>query len=234
MNITSIVLFGTTAAILILALAFVFVVFYLSRITKTLHDNLSMKDGVFRKSADLLDEARTKAMKVIDDANSRAIDIVNKAALAADVSSENFNEEVTRVSSTQIKRFEKATSDFAGIYSQIFQDLKTKNIEIFQKISKDIETDTMSEIKNFRDSMQKLTVSSQEEVRKKIYADYETANREIENYKKEELLKIDSEIYKFLEKMSKLVIGKAFSLSEHEELIEESLEKAKNEGVFRT
>lgn len=221
------------ASILILAVCLLAVVFYISRITKNLHTGFSMKDDTSQKNTNLLDEARTKAAKIIDEANNRAIDIISKVTLATDVSSANFKEDLARTSSTQIKEFEKATSDFTALYFQILQDLKTKNIEVFQSVSKDIEMNTMEEIKSFKESMQKLTVLSQEEVKKKIDLNYEASKKEIEDYKKEELEKIDSKIYELLEKISKLVLGKALSLSDHEGLIEESLQKAKKEGVFK-
>lgn len=233
MNITPIIFFDMAAAILILALALVATVFYLSKVTKTLHNNLSLKDEAFQKNADLLDAARIKAVKIIDDANNQALDIVSKVTLSADAASENFKQDLQRASSAQIKEFEKTTSDFAMTYSRILQDLKTKNIEVFQNVSKDIEVNTMEEIKNFKESMQKLTALSQQEVKKKIDTDYSAALKEIKDYKKEELDKIDAGIYELLEKISKLILGKALSLSEHEDLIEKSLEKAKREGIFK-
>lgn len=223
-----------TAAILILALCFIAAVFYLFRITKIFHTNLNMKDGEYQKNGKILDEARIKAIKIIDEANNQALDIISKVTLSADVASESFREDLAHVASFQIKEFEKATSDFTNIYSKILQDLKTKNIEIFQYISKDIETNTMEEIKNFKESMQKLTTLSQKEVRRKIDVDYKIAKKEIENYRKEELRKIDSGIYELLEKIAKEVLGKALSLADHEDLIEKSLERAKEEGVFKT
>ena len=221
------------ASIVVLALTLVAVVYYLSKITKILHADSSMKDEASQKNAGLLDEARIKAIKIIDEANNQAVDIISKATLSTDVFSENFKENLLHASSAQIKKFEKATSDFTVLYSQILQDLKTKNIEVFQNVSKDIETNTMAEIKNFKESMQKLTTLSQREVGRKIDADYEVAKKEIESYKKEELIRIDSGIYELLEEMAKEVLGKALSLAEHEDLIEKSLEKAKKEGVFR-
>jgi len=233
MTITPIIFFDMAISILVLALALVAAVFYLSKITKTLHANLDLGDEAFQKNANLLNEARIKAIKIIDDANNQALDIISKITLSTDVTSETFKEDLSHASSTQIKKFEKATADFTALYSQVLQDLKTKNIEVFQNVSKDIEINTMEEIKNFKESMQKLTTLSQKEVGRKIDTDYETAREEIENYRKDELRKIDSGIYELLEKISKLVLGKALSLSEHEDLIEKSLEKAKKEGALK-
>ena len=233
MNITPTLFFDMTIVMLILVLVLIVIILYLSRITRTLYVNLHMKDEDSQKNASLLDTARIKAVKIIDDANNQALDIISKITLSTNVTSESFKENLSRVSSAQIKEFEKATSDFTALYSQILQDLKTKNIEVFQNVSKDIEVDTMKEIRSFKESMQKLTVLSQKEARRKIDANYEASKKEIENYEKEELKKIDSGIYELLEKISKLVLGKALSLADHEDLIEKALEKAKKEGVFK-
>lgn len=233
MDITSAIFFNLILAILALALALGITTFYLFKIRRSHQASiLNTKNENDQRNAKLMNEARIRAAKIIDDANSQALDIISKATLSVNASSESFKESLTRTSSAQIKEFEKAISDFTKIYFQILQDLKTKNIEVFQDVSKDIETNTTDEIKNFKESMQKLTILSQAEIKKKISTDYESLRIEIENYKKEKLQKVDSEIYEFLEKISKLVLGKALSLSEHEDLIEKSIEKAKKEGIF--
>lgn len=217
--------------IFILSVTLAAVVFYLTHALKKQHfDNLTNEDS--KKNTDLLDETRQKAVGIIDEANSKALDIINKANLSADITSENFTQEVARIASLQIKDFEKATSDFTKMYNRILQELKSKNIEVFQNVSKDIEVNTMEEIKNFRDSVENLTVSSQKQVKKKIDDDYREVEREIENYKQEQLKKVDDKIYEILERVSKLALGRAISLSEHENLITKALERAKKEGAF--
>ena len=162
-------------AIFILSVALVGVAFY------SIHSINKLRSS--GSSSDLLDSARQKAVKMIDDANSKAMDIVNKTNLTTGITSDNFNQEIKRIASLQIKEFEKATSDFMKLYTHVLQDLKSKNIEVFQNISKDIEVNTMGEIKNFTQSMEELTVSLQKLVRKKIDTDYTQAKKEIKDYK---------------------------------------------------
>lgn len=223
MIIEPIIFFDMLATIFILSIALVAVVFYCGNIIKR-----KPNDGLGN-----LSDTRERAAKIIDEANSKAIDIVNKANLSENIASENFREEVKRIASLQIEEFEKATSDFMKLYSLVLQDLKSKNIEVFQNVSKDIEVNTMAEIKNFKESMESLTSQSEKLVQKKIDNDYLSVKKEIQNYKETELKKIDQEIYAILERISKLVLGKALSLSDHEDLIRKSLEKAKKEGVFK-
>mgnify|MGYP007094572576 CR=1 FL=1 len=55
--------------------------------------------------------------------------------------------------------------------------------------------------------------------------------RKLENYKKKKLEEIDQKIYKIVEETSKEILGKTIDLSTHEDLVIESLEKAK-EKIF--
>jgi hypothetical protein len=201
---------------------------------KKLHPNATLtEEEVYQRSMRILSDTRIKAVKIIDDANSQAQDIISKATISANASSEAFQQNLAKTATTQIKEFEKATAGFVSVYTQILEDLKSKNVEVFQSVSKNIETNASDEIKTFRDSMQKLAISSQTEIMKKINEDYQSLKTEMDKYKKIQWQKTTSEIYIILEKISKLVMGKALSLSEHEDLIIQALEKAKKEGSFQ-
>jgi len=231
MNIASVIFFDLVITVFILVVALIAVGYYFWRYAKKAGGKIDITGGDDGKNVDL--QAREKAIKMIDEANNKALDIISKATLSTDTVSETFKQEMSHTSSVQVKEFKKATSDFTKTYFQVLQELKAKNIEAFQNVSKDIEVNTTKEITNFKESMEKLTVLSQDEVKKKIDADYALLKKEMEDYKNRELQKVESGIYELLETVSKLVLGKALSLSEHEELIEKSLKEAKKEGIFK-
>lgn len=233
MTVEPVIFFELTLTIVVLSIVLITVIFYFSRTIKKLTQGFGLPNQS-QKNENLLNENHQKAIRIIDEANNKAIDILSKANLTTNKVSADFAQQIKRVASLQIRQFEKDSSSFMKIYGKVLQDLKSKNIEVFQNISKDIEVSTMGEIKNFKDSMEKLTVTSQQLVKKKIETDYKTAQEEVSVYKNEELKKIDNEIYSLLERVSKLALGKAMSLSEHEDLIQKSLEKAKEEGVFKS
>lgn len=223
MIIEPIIFYVSLATTSILAIVLIVLVFYFGKFIKKAHSN----------DIEKIYEARKIAVKVIDEANSKAIDIINKANLSENIASENFSQEIKRIASMQIKEFEKSTSDFMKLYIQVLHDLKSKNIEVFQNVSKDIEVNTMDEIKSFKKSMGDLTFESENLVKKKIDSDYSALKKEMQIYKEEKLQKIDQDIYEILERISKLVLGKVISLSMHEDLIRKSLEIAKKEAIFK-
>ena len=56
--------------------------------------------------------------------------------------------------------------------------------------------------------------------------------KESEEYRKNKLTKIDEEIRQIVLSAAREVIGRAISLSEHEDLVNKALEKAKKEHIF--
>lgn len=237
MNIDSTIIFDLVFTIFTLGLALIVIVIFFSRLLKRSNryqkELESLKADIARKNSLLLDEARGKAVRMIDDANNKALDIIQKSNLFIGISNENFNNQLRTVTQTQLKSFEKSTSDFIKLYERVLNDLKTKNIEIFQNISKNIEVNTLDEIKKFKETIEKETISSEKMLKKKVSHEYMLAKKDIEAYREEKINSINNNIYEILERVSKIVIGKAIDLSSQEQLIIDSLEKAKKEGVFR-
>lgn len=238
MNIDPIIFFDLVITIFTLSLVLIVITIALSRLLKKsneYHSELErLKGEIVKKNSLILDEKRNQAIRIIDNANNKALDIVHKANLFVSTSNETFNNQLKNITVNQLKAFEKATSDFIKMYGQVLNDLKSKNIEVFQNISENIEVDTLEEIKKFKQTIEQETIASEQELKKKIDQEYLLAKADVDQYREKKLKEIDDKIYEILEKVSKLVIGKALNISDQGELIIESLENAKKEGVFNS
>lgn len=236
MSLEPIIFFDLVITIFILALTIVILIVYFLRLIKKFHlyriENENQKDGIAKKNSSSLDEARQRAVRIIDEANNKALDIIQRTNLFASITNDNFNKELKAVTERELKGFEKTTVDFIKVYESVLNDLKSRNVEIFQNISNNIETSTLEEIKKFKGVIEQETISSQKMVKKKIDHEYFLAKKDIDIYRQSELRVVDERIYEILEKVSKLVLGRAIELSQHEELITDSLEKAKKEAIF--
>lgn len=236
MNLNPIIFFDLVITIFILAITIIILIVYFLNQIKKFHlyrmENMRAGDGIAKKNFASSDEAKQKAIKIIDEANNKALDIIQRASLFVNITNDNFNQELKAITEKELKGFERATLDFIKLYETVLDDLKSRNVEIFQNISNNIETSTIEEIKKFKDVIEQATISSQKIVKKKIDHEYSLAKKDIDTYRQSELRVVDERIYEILEAVSKLVLGKAIELSHHEELIIESLEKAKKEAIF--
>ncbi|MBI2049299.1 hypothetical protein HYT32_00050 [Candidatus Roizmanbacteria bacterium] len=226
MTLNPIIFFDLVITIFILALTIVILVIYFLRSIKKLRlDRMESE----RNNED---ETTNRAVRIINEANNKSLDIIQKANLFANTSSDYFSKELKAITELELKGFEKTTSDFINMYQNILNELKAKNIEIFQNISKNIETSTLAEIKKFEAFVEQETIDSQKMVKRKIRHEYSLAKKHIDAYTESELKMVDEKIYEILETVSKLVLGKSLKLSDHETLIIDSLEKAKKERIF--
>lgn len=236
MSLNPLIFFDLVITIFILALTIIIIIVYFLRSIKKFHlyqiENQNLKDGVAKKNSSTLDEARNRAVKIIDEANNKALDIIQRANLFTNISDDALKRELRNVTQLELKSFEKATSDFIKVYEAVLNELRLKNVEIFQNVSKNIEINTLEEIKKFKNVIEQETISSEKLVKKKIDHEYSLAKKDIDTYRQNQLNMMDDKIYEILENVSKLVLGKTINLSEHEMLIIDSLEKAKNEAIF--
>ncbi|OGH37818.1 MAG: hypothetical protein A3B44_01075 [Candidatus Levybacteria bacterium RIFCSPLOWO2_01_FULL_38_21] len=186
---------------------------------------------VHKDGADLLENARIKAGQIIEDAIKKAAEIIGSSNNLNAQSKKILDQALDTLLKHQTSYFEKASSDFLEAYKRELDSLKQKNIEIVKNVSKDIEEDTIKEVKDFDNILQKETFAAQKIVEDKIEDEYSLAQKNVEEYKNEMLKKAEEEIYRILETVSKLTLGKSIPLAEHEQLIIEALEKAKKDGI---
>ena len=237
MTIDPLVFFDMVIALLVLAIGLATMAVSYSQMLKKL--NVYQKEAdelmnqVHKREADLLENARIKGGKIIEDANKKAAEIIGSSNNLNTQSKKILDQAMDTLLKHQTSYFEKASADFLEAYKKELENIKQKNIEIVRNVSNNIEEDTIKEIEDFDNILQKETFAAQKIVEDKIEKEYSTAQQNVQDYKNEMLKKAEEEIYKILETVSKLTLGKSIPFAEHEQLIIEALEKAKKDGIAK-
>ena len=65
-----------------------------------------------------------------------------------------------------------------------------------------------------------------------IQAGFMSTQKEISDYKRESLRKVEDAIYRILNLVSKSILGKALSLEDQQDLVVRALDEAKKQGFF--
>ena len=235
MNIDPLVFFDLIIALFVLAIALAAMAVSYSQMLKKFNTYQKEADElmnqVHKNEANLLEDARIMAGKNIEDANKKAAEIIGSSNDLNTQSKQRLDQALDTLLKHQISYFEKASADFLEAYKRELESLKQKNVEIVKNVSNNIQEDAIKEVKDFDNILQKETFAAQKIVEDKIEKEYSTAQKNVQDYKNEMLKKAEEEIYKILETVSKLTIGKSIPLAEHEQLIIDALEKAKKEGL---
>jgi F0F1-type ATP synthase membrane subunit b/b' len=233
MNVDAIVLFDLLAAVFVLSMALITLAISYSKLAKRLSENQrryeEMSSSFYQRESGMIEEARNKAQKIVEEASVRASQIIKEGKSLTEDSYRMLDASFSSLVKHQSEYFGKETEKFAQEYKTQLANLKQRILEISQKASKDIETDTLEGITDFENILEQETVKSQKIVGEKIEKEYQEVEKDISKYKDEMLRKVDEDIYKIVENISKMAIGRSLTLQDHENLILDALNKAKKD-----
>ena len=121
--------------------------------------------------------------------------------------------------------------------AEIFTDEARSNfndelIKTLANISKNISDEALRDIDAFRKAMFVETVRAKELIGRRVEAQFEQVESQVQAYKRQRLEKADEEVTKMLAEISRKVLAKALSQDEHRELVIQALEEAKKKHVF--
>lgn len=210
-----------------IALSIALIILIASYTTMVKNHNLLLKETQHLKTHD-----HKKEIEILEGARQKAAKILADAHFVDNNTTKEFQDQLKTVSLNEVKDFEKVAVVLLEAYKKELQALKTNTINIANNITKDIENNTIEELKDFKEILKKETYASQKIVEEKIEEEYAQTEKEIEAYKALRIKKVEDEIYNILQNVSTLVLGKAISLEDHEQLVIDALNKAKEERVL--
>ncbi|MEK7186099.1 MAG: hypothetical protein AAB675_01935 [Patescibacteria group bacterium] len=235
MNINPVVFFDMAISLFVVSIALAAMAISYTRVLKKLishqekYDDLL--DKINEKELDLLEEARRKSTAIVEEATLKAQRIITEGD-TLNINTKNLLEKsLNALIREQTAIFEKTSQNFLESYKNELSIVQNRTIEIARNVSKDIEEDTISEVKDFDNILAKETIQGQKIVGEKIEEEFSHAKKQVEEYRTEMLEKVNKNIYELLEKISKTAIGKSLAMSDHQALILDALEKAKKDGI---
>lgn len=162
----------------------------------------------------VVDEALSKEQKIIDDATKEASEIISDTQFLTKTSTEEVNKALTQMEGTIEKQAGSTSQEFTKTYSESLQKVAAHSLTEFQTITKGMETELQKQTKEFRESL------------------LPRLEKDLEEYKKMKVAQTDRIITHVIQDVSQEILNKSLTVEDHQRLLLESLEKAKNEGAF--
>jgi len=190
------------------------VIYYIVRLRNQEKEIQKKETKIDTNYHQIVDDALSKERKIIEDATTEADQIIGEAKHINQGVRDEVNQALQMlVADIQKKAFE-AAQNFTANYQLTLKDLSQTSLSQFQDIVKSLQQDLQNQIKEFHNSW---------------LPDLE---KQLEEYKKSRLEQTDKVVAKIVERASQELINKTISLEDHKDLVRQSLEKAKKEGVF--
>lgn len=195
-------------------------------------ENLKSESSITTKNTELVIKGQEDYIKIIKEANAKAKEIIEQALLFKAVSKKALDEAFSNYEKEQDDLMEGLSDDIRNDFKKSLRTVTDKNIQIVNNISKDIQEYSISQIKDYKNIIEKETFQSQKVLEEKIETEYKQVEFELEAYKRSKMQKIDDDFYQLVEQITKIILGRAISIEEQENLVIDALEKAKIRQKF--
>ena len=100
------------------------------------------------------------------------------------------------------------------------------------KVSESIVRETEDNLESFKKNLQEVTLGKEEQIEELVAQDFKQIKKELAEYKADQLKQINSKVSEKVSEIAQKVLGQTISLTEHQRLIDEAIEKAVEEKLF--
>ena len=221
-------------AIILLSIIVVSLVISYGASLKRLKKLQENEDALYKKTIEeeknIVEQAQTDYQGIIKAADEKAKEILNQSAQINQTSEKELNDAVAGLAEKEKNEINARSQILLKQYEEQIAQINDNSINNLKNISEDIKTSVISHFDELKKLMSEQTFESKKAAEEKIKVEYDELEKELQNYKQKQLQEVDQKIYQIIFNVSKAAIGKGLSMDQHQELILDALERAKNEG----
>lgn len=162
----------------------------------------------------VVDDALSKERQILDDATTEANQIITGAQYVNRASKDSVSAAIQSLIADIQKEEAAITHTFVSEFTASLKQITTDSLAQTQTVMGQLHTDLQKQVKEFHETL------------------LPEVEKELETYKQERLKVIDQTVTAIVQHASQEIFNKTLSLTDHQALVTESLEKAKKEGVF--
>lgn len=162
----------------------------------------------------VVDDALNKERKIISDATNEAGQIITQTKYLTNESQQEVNNAIRLVVADIHKNGEAITHAFTEEYTNSLKNLSNTSLSEFHTVMASLQTDLKKQIDEFHTTL------------------LPRIEKELDTYKQARMQEVDQAVVGIVQKASQEIFNKTISMSDHQNAVIQSLEKAKKEGVF--
>ena len=162
----------------------------------------------------VVDTALSRERKILDDATQEAEQIISSTKYVSEHSKSLIDQTLQTLAEDIQKHVATSGQEFNSSYQASLKQVSDQSLNEFKTVLSGMEQELQNNIKRFNEVL------------------LPNLEKEIAEYKKARLDQAEQEVVQIVQKVSQEVFNKSLPLSDHQNLVIESFEKAKREGIF--
>lgn len=184
----------------------------------------------------VVDNALNKERRILDDATTEADKIISDARYVNRDTGEKVNQALVKMVTYIQKDAEDAANNFLGSYESTLKQLSLQSLSSYQEITRKMAGDLQIFSKELEGSLTSMARGLGEDLQKQIKMFHDSLlpglEKELEVYKQMRFKQADQTITAVVQQVAQEILNKSITVSDHQAIMIEALEKAKKEGVF--
>ncbi len=181
----------------------------------------------------VLSTAHKHAKTLLFDTTVEAVNIIAGTKQTNEHMEEQLDKVLQSVAVKEIHTLKTSTDSYENDYQKQLQTIQEQMHQQTQEAIENTKKSYEEKLDKFTNELLRNGLSTQELVDKKTSELLSVAEKEVAEYKKNQLAKIDDEVKKMLEKVYRDVLRISIPENIHQDLIIKSLEEAKRDGLFK-
>lgn len=193
---------------------FLFVGYYMMRLYARERELEKKEKKTDNEYHQVVDDALSKERKILDDATSEASQIISETEFVSQSSKDSIDAALAQMKKDIQNETATAAHTFRTSYQQELKKLTDQSLDDFQSISKEMQESLRKQVVEFHTAM------------------LPALEKELEVYKQTRMKQTEQMIKGIIQKVSQQVLTRTISTDDHQKLLLEALDKAKQEGMF--
>lgn len=206
---------------LILFILIVFATSYFYYVYKREKEFEDSHENLEENYDNILFKAHKKAEEIVSQASEKAKSLLMNTKDVKEFADKDIEQAI-----------QKEKEELLQSFSASINGIRNDALMYVKKMADETQSLTQSELISFRDGMQKNLAQIRLAETQKLSEEARKSFDEIETFKSSQLEKVKQQLSDLIVKVSEDVLGKSISLTDHEKLVLEGLEQAKQEGFF--
>jgi hypothetical protein len=199
-------------------------------ILKREHEIQNQEADTFHRYHKIINNAHNEARAIIDTTSLASTEILAGSHATSEHLEENLDKVLQKIAAQHIESLKKTSDAFAQIYDEKLAKMQDELTNHTQQSVLESEKRLNESLEKYLKPLADSATSSQTAMQERTQTLVNQVEKELAEYKQARMIKIEEEVKGLVEKTYRDVIHKTLNETTQQELILDSLEKARAEG----
>lgn len=188
---------------------------------------MNLKQNMHVKSESTYQKAQKETKEIIDTANKKALEIINEAKLFSVDEKQLIDQKLQKMVDNQNNAFVSINQAMEKAYHDAFSQTELDAVKLFSNVTKSLSDSAVSELAEFKSSLEKETVGNEQSISRRIEDAYQEVKNEIAVYKTEKMKEIDTQAGERIKAIAGYVLSQGLTIDQQEILIRSAIDELK-------